>query len=152
MIEIKDNSAENSHTKTITVPDVNKKKHASSSTKDGKPTWEYIRDQHRQKVKGMFKFYEVPGGELSFVFLEFKGDPVQYYSLKDGEIYEIPLGVARHLNKNGWYPVHAHEQDPTGKVSVRVGQKVRRFGFQSLEFIDEIDLGEVGNVLTVQQM
>lgn len=152
MIEIQETHAENSHSKTIKVPDVNQKKPVSAPGKDGKPKWEYIRDQHRQKVKGMFKFYEVPGGELTFVFLEFKGDPVQHYSLKDGEIYEIPLGVARHLNKNGWYPVHAHEMDSAGKSTVRIGQKVRRFGFQSLEFIDEVDLGEVGSVLTVQQM
>lgn len=128
------------------------KKKIVSNKKEGKSKLEYLRDQHRQKVKGLFKFYEVPGGILEFDFLEFKGDPVQHYTLKDGEIYEIPLGVARHLNKNGWYPVHAYEVDPNGKSVQKVGQKVRRFGFQSLEFIDEVDMGEVGSsVITVEK-
>jgi len=147
-----ENSETNAHVKTVPTPDLSKPKIKAAPAKDGKSKIEYLRDQHRQKVKGMFKFYEVPGGELSFVFLEFKGDPVQHYTLKDGEIYEIPLGVARHLNKNGWYPVHSHEMDSIGKTSVRIGQKVRRFGFQSLEFVDEVDIGEVGNVLTAQTM
>ena len=114
---------------------------------------EYMRDQHRQKVKGMFKFYEVPGGQIEFDFLEFRGDPVQHYVLQDGEIYEIPLGVARHLNKNGWYPVHKHEVDGVGKSVQKIGQKVRRFGFQSLEFVDEVDMGEVGKgIVTVENI
>lgn len=61
----------------------------------------------------------------------------------------LELGVAIHLNKNCWYPVHHYEQDAEGKASVRVGRKVRRMGFQSLEFTD-VDLGETGNVLTVE--
>lgn len=112
---------------------------------------EYLRQKHSKKVKGMFKFYEVPGGEISFPFLEFKGDPLQQYTMKDGEVYEIPLGVALHLNKNCWYPVHHFEQDPEGKASVRIGKKVRRMGFQSLEFTD-VDLGEKGDILTAEKV
>lgn len=121
----------------------------SVADKSNQTKLEYLRQKHSQKVKGMFKFYEVPGGEITFAFLEFKGDPIQHYTMKDGEIYEIPLGVAIHLNKNCWYPVHHYEQDSEGKASVRVGRKVRRMGFQSLEFTD-VDLGETGNVLTVE--
>lgn len=124
----------------------------SVEKKETKTKLEYLRDKHRQKVKGMFKFYEVPGGEITFPFLEFKGDPVQQYTMKDGEIYEIPLGVALHLNKNCWYPVHHHEQDSSGATSVRIGQKVRRMGFQSLEFTEEVDFSEVGNVLTAEHI
>jgi len=120
------------------------------SEKSFKSKLDYLRDKHRQKVKGIFKFYEVPGGEISFPFLEFKGDPVQHYTFKDNEVYEIPLGVAIHLNKNCWYPVHQYEQDPAGKASVRIGQKVRRMGFHSLEFTDGIDLSETGSVLTAE--
>ncbi len=123
----------------------------SVSKKDNKTKLEYLRSKHSQKVKGMFKFYEVPGGEVTFPFLEFKGDTVKHYTMKDGEIYEIPLGVALHLNKNCWYPVHAYQQDAAGIPTSRIGQKVRRMGFQSLEFTGE-DLGETGSVLTVENV
>lgn len=134
------------------VTESSEHKKIKAPKRDAKSKLERLRDQHRQKVKGLFKFYEVPGGILEFDFLEFKGDPVQTYKLKDGEVYEIPLGVARHLNKNGWYPVHQYEMDAAGKSVQKIGQRVRRFGFQSLEFIDEVDLNEVGNLTTVENV
>ena len=67
-------------------------------------------------------------------------------------MYTIPLGVARHLNKSGWYPIHAYEQDETGKPVARVGQKVRRYGFQSLEFVDVDDLTEQPGIITVERV
>jgi hypothetical protein len=100
----------------------------------------YLRDKHRQKVKGIFKFHEVPGGQVSFFFREFKQDPIERYTLCDGQVYEIPLGVAKHLNKNCWYPVHAHKLDENGNPDVVVGAKVKRTSFQSLEFMDPEDV------------
>lgn len=105
-----------------------------------KPNLRYQRDKDREMVRGIFKFYEIPGGSMSFVFKAYKEDPVERYDFLDGETYRIPLGVAKHLNKNGWYPVHTHAVDETGKPLMKVGQKVRRFGFQSLEFLDIEDL------------
>jgi hypothetical protein len=105
-----------------------------------KQNMKYQRDKDREMVKGIFKFYEVPGGSMSFVFKVYKEDPVERFDFVDGQVYNIPLGVAKHLNKNGWYPVHVHALDENGKTSMRIGQKVRRFGFQSLEFVDIEDL------------
>ena len=102
----------------------------------------YQRDKDREQVKGVFRFYEVPGGMLSFVFRAYKEDPVERFDLVDGQIYTIPLGVARHLNKNGKYPVHAYAQNEAGQPSMIIGKKVARFAFQSLEFIDIEDMGE----------
>jgi hypothetical protein len=102
----------------------------------------YLRDKDREKVRGIFRFYEVPGGTMSFVFRAYKEDDVERYDFVDGQIYTVPLGVAKHLNKNCWYPVHRHHQDEMGKVSSLVGKKVRRVGFQSLEFIDPEEIGE----------
>jgi hypothetical protein len=96
----------------------------------------YERDKKREKVKGIFRFYEIPGGEITFYFREFKGDPIQKYTLHDGEICTLPLGVAKHLNSNCWYPIHSHRLDENGNASTYVGTKVRRCGFQSLEFTD----------------
>jgi len=101
---------------------------------------EYQRQQDRQMVKGIFRFYEVPGGSMSFNFRKYKGDPVERYDMVDGQVYTVPLGVAKHLNQNGNYPVHKYLKDESGNVSMRVGQKVNRFGFQSLEFMDIDDM------------
>ena len=115
-----------------------------------KPTLKYQRDKDREKVRGVFRFYEVPGGSMSFSIRLYKQDPVERYDLVDGQLYTLPLGVAKHLNKNGWYPIHAFHQDEGGKPSVKVSQRVRRFGFQSTEFIDIDDLTPVGGITTVE--
>ena len=113
----------------------------------------YERDKDKEMVRGIFHFYEVPGGLLEFVFKAYKEDNVEKYSLYDGQVYSVPLGVAKHLNKNGWYPVHTYMQDETGRPIAKIGQKVRRFGFSSLEFIDSADLTPEGKPLvTVESL
>lgn len=115
--------------------------------------YEYMRQKDRETVKGIFRFYEVPGGNLSFNFKIYKKDPVEKFSLNDGQVYSLPLGVAKHLNKNGWYPVHAYLTDENGNKVMKVGQKIRRFSFQSLEFVDIDDLTEIGSsITTVEQI
>lgn len=112
----------------------------------------YQHDKDREPVKGIFKYYEVPGGCLEFNYRAYKEDPIEFFSLIDGQVYTIPLGIAKHLNKSGWYPEYEYYQSdkttarafsPEGHV-MRVAKKVRRYGFQSLEFVDIDDLSEVG--------
>ncbi len=110
----------------------------------------YLRDKYQEKVKGIFKNYELPGGSLSFNFREFKEDKIEKYLLQDGKVYTLPLGVAKHLNKNCWYPVHAHRKDDSGNSHQMIGKKVRRFGFQSLEFMDPEDLGDAPSFAPVE--
>jgi hypothetical protein len=132
----------------------------------------YLRDKSRELVKGIFKFYEVPGALMSFNYREFKEDPIERFDLLDGEVYQIPLGVARHLNKNGWYPEYEFVQgDPSVKQSQfgldtslrsasfgggavqKVTKKVRRFGFQSLEFVDIEDMpNSTSSIVTVESV
>ena len=119
----------------------------TAETKKVKESLRYQRDKDRQPVKGIFRFYEVPGGSLGFNFKKYKGDPVERYNLVDGQIYTLPLGVAKHLNNNGQYPIHEHLKDESGNVSMRVGQKVNRFGFQSLEFMDIDDLSNSSDAI-----
>lgn len=128
--------------------------------KENKPNLRYLRDKSREMVKGIFKFYEVPGGKMEFVYKEFKEDAVEKYEMYDGQMYTIPLGVARHLNKNGWYPEYAFMQgekdtvggySPDGQV-MRVGKKVRRFGFQSLEFLDLDEMPSAQQIVTVENV
>ena len=113
----------------------------------------YMRDKDREIVRGIFKYHEVPGGSFSFIYKAYKEDPVERYDFVDGQVYSIPLGVAKHLNKNGWYPVHAFALDDYGKSTMKIGQKVRRFGFNSLEFVDIDDLTPEGiPLLTVEKV
>lgn len=115
--------------------------------------YKYQRDKDREMVKGIFRFHEAPGGGMSFIFKLYKEDQVERYDLTDGEVYTLPLGVARHLNKNGWYPVYEYMKDEQTHNIQRIGQKVRRFSFQSLEFIDMDDLRPEGKgIITVEQV
>jgi len=128
-------------------------KQSSIQKKPSVKNLNYQRDKDREKVKGVFRFYEVPGGTMSFFFRQYKGDQPVRYKLKDGEVCSIPLGVAKHLNKNGWYPLHQHAVDADGRNIYKVGEKKRRFGFQSLEFIDPTDFDTVDNsILTVEKI
>lgn len=126
-----------------------------------KRTLRYQRDKDRETVKGIFRFFELPGGAMSFVIKIYKEDPVERYDFMDGQVYSIPLGVAKHLNKNGWYPEYTYVAGEAGTQSafngmtgggMRIGKKVRRFGFQSLEFVDIEDLQPAVPLITVEAM
>lgn len=112
----------------------------------------YQRDKDREPVKGIFRFHEVPGGMMEFVFKAYKEDEVEKYSLIDGHVYTVPLGVARHLNKNCFYPVHKFMTDEYGKPTQKIGEKVRRCSFQSLEFVDIEDLEPEKCLITVEKV
>jgi len=118
-----------------------------------KPNLKYQRDKDREIVKGIFRFYECPGSQLSFSYRKYKEDDIETYTFIDENIYSIPLGVAKHLNTNGSYPVHEYLKDEKGSVSMKIGKKIRRFGFQSLEFVDVEELaGDQNEIVTVEFM
>jgi hypothetical protein len=88
-------------------------------------------------VRGKFIFHEVPGGSLGFVFRKYKWDPIEKYEMRDGEVYSVPLKVAKHLNTACAYPTYTFKNDEQGRPVTTIGEKVRRCSFQSLEFVDE---------------
>ena len=98
------------------------------------------RVEERAIVRGIFRFHEVPHGIMEFMYRKYKGDPLEQFSMKDGEVYEVPLGVARHLNTNCWYPIYGNaEKTSTGysnKNELIVKEKIRRCSFQSLDFTE----------------
>ena len=105
----------------------------------------YQRDRDRQKVQGVFRFHEVPGGRMEFVYKKYKGDPIEKFDFVDGQVYTIPLGVAKHLNSNCWYPQYDYvkadgmirvDNNFSGNKTMQVQKKKRRVSFQSLEFMD----------------
>jgi len=112
----------------------------------------YQRDKDREKVRGIFRFHEVPGGSMSFMFKAYKEDQLERYDMLDGEVYSIPLGVAKHLNNDCWYPVHMYTTDENGRSSMKIGQKVKRCSFQSLEFVDIEDLKPAPDIVTVEKV
>lgn len=118
------------------------------------PSLKSQRERDRQPVRGKFIFHEVPGGSMSFNYKKYKEDDVERFDMVDGGIYTIPLGVARHLNKNCCYPVHSYSVDDNGRPLQKIGQMVRRCSFQSLEFIDTDDFTPVGNsgLVTVENI
>ena len=73
-------------------------------------------EQDHQMVKGIFRSYV------------------------DGQIYTIPMMIAKHLNRNCNYPVYKHTKDESGALIPSIGERVQRFGFQSLEFLPELDI------------
>lgn len=113
-----------------------------------------MRAKDSEPVRGIFMFHECPGASMSFVYFAYKGDDIEQYTLQDGDIYTIPLGVARHLNQNGKYPIHQYQTDENGRPVARVSQFVRRFGFRSLEFTDLDDLTPIGSpsIITVERI
>lgn len=126
-----------------------------------KPNLKYERDRMREKVEGIFRFHEVPGGGMSFNYKEFKEDPIEKYTMVDGVQYTVPLGVARHLNRSGWYPEYGYvtlegnagvknAAVDANNYQQRVVKKVRRYSFQSLQFIDLDEMNSDKQVLEVQ--
>ena len=137
---------------TVVDPTLKTETNSSSTAKQPKVNLKYQRDKDREPVKGIFRFYEVPGGSVSFNYRAYKEDEVERFDLIDGQVYTLPLGVAKHLNKNGKYPVHKFMTNDAGVPVMKIGQYVRRFGFQSLEFVDIEDLTEEGGTIVTAEM
>ena len=95
-----------------------------------------IWEKDSEMVRGIFRYHECPGGMLSFTFHKYKWDKMTTYHLKDGDVYEIPRSVAKHLNTNCAYPSYTYKNDVSGMPVVTLAEKVRRTSFQSLDYID----------------
>lgn len=95
------------------------------------------RERDHKMVKGIFRCYEPRGGSFTFSFKKYKGDHIEKYTLKDGDTYDLPLMVAKHLNQNCWYPSHSYVLDANGHPTVNIGKKNKRCSFESLEFHPE---------------
>jgi hypothetical protein len=66
--------------------------HANPTIRDNKEkkkklNLKYMRDKDRELVKGIFKYYEVPGGVMEFSYKAYKEDQVEKFTLYDGELY-----------------------------------------------------------------
>lgn len=118
-------------------------KDSSKPTKITPKDLKWMRDRDREMVRGIFRFFEVPGGNMSFNFKKYKEDQTETFSLNDGEIYTIPRGVARHLSNNCAYPEHAYKMDEGGKNVAMISKMKRRCSFEPLDFMDMNDLNDL---------
>lgn len=132
----------------------------TTSTRSISPELKKFMEEERKLVKGRFKNYETPGGNLPLTCLKYPGEPLFSENFVDGEIYTVPLWIARHLNgtdvtakaidgKIGScsYVVHGFKwadgkpapQSILGPQGVPIPntqttKRKQRFGFESLEF------------------
>ena len=120
----------------------------TTETKPTNANYEFQRKQDQTPVRGKFIYHEVPGGRMDFPYRKFKGEDIVTYHMVDGEILTVPLGVAKHLNANCWYPAYDFKSDEAGRPTCKVSSKVRRCSFQSLEFIDVEGVAPIGSAIS----
>ena len=108
---------------------------------DGKINPAYVKQRDSQMVEGIFRFHEIPGGEMKFNYRSISG-PIMEYALTDGQTYTLPFGLARHLRENCCYPVHKHSINKDGSPAVTIGRKVHRCTFEPTEFNVRQEIGE----------
>jgi hypothetical protein len=92
-------------------------------------------EKDQKIVRGKFVFNEAPGGSVPIPYRRYKGEIPKVYNMQDGEIYDIPYGLARHIRDNcgGW--VHAHKLDENGNPAKdEHGKRYERMDFQPLVF------------------
>lgn len=157
MVQVKEISKSVSAAETRPVDEVRKK--------EGADRLQQLIKEEIRNVKGRFRCFEAPGSRQTITVKKYKDVPMFKKEMVDGEVYEIPLYVARFLNgtdavardRNGdvgscSYPVHGFKWNPSeplpssalgagpsGEMGipvplVGVAKRIRRFGFESLEF------------------
>jgi len=99
---------------------------------DNEDRWEKQRVEESRLIKGVFNDNELRGGTIKFPFRKFKNDKINVYELTDGQEYELPLSVVRHLNTDCAYHQHSYILDSAGKA-MKNPKKVHRFSFKPIE-------------------
>ena len=100
------------------------------------------RDQIEESkpVKGIFRNFETPGGQIKFPYRAYKGDPIVMIKLKDGQVATVPLGVARHLRHRLEYPVRGWRVDENNLAThTATARMVKRCTFEYIDTFDSRD-------------
>lgn len=137
-------------TEEVTLAEQRKKEKALKIKRE--KSLRYECDKDREKVKGIFRFFAVPGGVMKFSYRKYKWDKTERYELVDGGVYTLPIGVAKHLNNNCWYPefdyipgMNVQTAQPVSVGSqnspmMRIARQTHRTAFQPLDFTDVPEL------------
>lgn len=51
-------------------------------------------------VRAQFYCFEPKGGEIEMHYAKYPGEPIRFYRFKDGDIYDVPMGLVNHINNN----------------------------------------------------
>lgn len=65
---------------------------------DAKEKLKQFVEEERRLVKGRFRCFESPGSRQRIIYRKYKDLKMFDMWMTDGEVYEIPLYIARHLN------------------------------------------------------
>lgn len=57
-----------------------------------------MRKEGEKMIKGMFEFVDAQGGWLDFSYRFFPGEPIRTIKITHGEVIDIPMALAKHLN------------------------------------------------------
>ena len=108
----------------------------SDQKKDAKAKMDAQYAEESKLVSGIFKNLECKGASVQFLWKKFPQDNIQCFTLEDGQKYEIPLGLAKHINNDCFMPKHSYLIDPaTNKPVVGIGSKDHRYQFLSTQFM-----------------
>ncbi len=83
------------------VKEISKKRFAVASESEkakSKQLMEKMRKDGERMVKGMFEFVDAQGGWLDFSYRFFPGEPIRTVKITHGEVCDVPLILAKHLN------------------------------------------------------
>lgn len=83
------------------IIEVSSKKFAIPSESErarSKTLMEKMRKDGEKMIKGIFEFVDAQGGWFDFSYRFFPGDPIRTVKIVHGEIIDIPMILARHLN------------------------------------------------------
>jgi hypothetical protein len=142
--------------KNADVSSITKAVNGKLSKEDVKRLMNSWRDRDAELVTGIFKNNEEPGQSTSFRFKAYPGDDFKEWFFEDGEKYQIPRGIARHLNTACYTKEYKHLPSEAGTFGIRAAvkdgsparneqlmseRKVYRYSFLSLEFQeDDLDM------------
>ena len=112
-----------------------RKKLSEEGKKKASELLDKARKGDEKLVTGVFKNLEDAGAEAMFSIRLYKEHPIQTYTLEDGKTYEIPLGVARHINRQCKYQRAANLVDANGMPMVGAGTPTQRYEFVSTDYM-----------------
>jgi len=119
------------------VKEVHIEKGRNRTLEEKKKASELVEKAHKEDskiVKGIFKNHESPGGDAIFSVRLYKGDPIRTYNLVDGESYDLPLGVAKHINRQCQYKRHKWLVDANGNKIIGADKPTERYSFVSNDY------------------
>lgn len=120
---------------TTAVLDAPKAKETPAPAKAVHSKVEEQRRRDTEMVKGIFRFPEVQGGMVELIYRGHKGESPKKYTFFDGLEYEIPRGLASHLNNQCCYFQHANITDRNGQPLVDTRfKKIDRMNFSPTSF------------------